>query len=212
MTAKLAIFDLDGTLIDAYRAIADSFNYAMRCLLLPEQDFLTIKKVVGMGDANLLKPFVPKASLGKAVALYRAHHKNSLGRKSKLMPGAEKLLANLKKEGVKLAVASNRPTEFSLIILRVLKIKKYFDYILCADKLKFGKPHPAMLNSILRKLKVKKEEAVYVGDMAIDAEAGRRAKIKTIIVLGGSSSKAEIKKSRPFKVMRNLASLESPLI
>ncbi len=198
---KLIIFDLDGTLIDAYAAINSSFNYAMRRLGLKPQSASTIRHSVGWGDANLLKPYMDKKDLNTAVSFYRKHHKLSLLTQSKLYPKVRLLLQQLKTQGYKLAVASNRPTKYSLILLKHLKINKFFDYLLCADKLKQGKPHPEILNKIIKKFAVKKCQALYVGDMAIDAQAGRRAKIKTIIVRGGSSTNLEIKKENPFKII-----------
>jgi len=55
---KLIIFDLDGTLVDAYPAIISSFNYTMQKLNYPVQDVLTIRRAVGWGDENLLRPFI----------------------------------------------------------------------------------------------------------------------------------------------------------
>lgn len=204
MAVKLAIFDLDGTLIDAYSAITDSFNYTMRKLGLLEKNALTIRKAVGWGDENLLRPYVSENSRALALAIYRKHHKIALLKKTCLLPYALQTLFFLKKKRIKMAVASNRPTQFSLLILRHFKIKSCFDYILCADKLRHGKPHPEILKKILKKMALSRNDSVYIGDMAIDAEAGRRAKIKTIIVLGGSSSKKEIIKEKPFKIVGSL--------
>ena len=75
---KLIIFDVDGTLIDAYQAIVLSFNFTMRQLRLPPKDFITIKKAVGWGDEKLLSPFVPKKQIQKALTIYRRHHQKSL--------------------------------------------------------------------------------------------------------------------------------------
>ena len=207
MKSGLLIFDLDGTIIDAYGAIAESFNFTMRKLGQSAQRATCIKRVVGHGDRNLLAPFVPKNVVNKALSVYRKHHQYSLLRKSKLLPYAKAILRSLDKEGVKLAIATNRPTKFSLILLKHLGIASYFDYVLCADKLTFRKPHPLILNTIIRKLKLNKQDTLYVGDMALDAETGRRAGIKTIIVLGGSSSIKEIKKENPFKIVKNLSYL-----
>lgn len=198
---KLIIFDLDGTLIDAYEAISISFNYTMRKLSLKPLGASTIRRAVGWGDKNLLKPFVPGKKLNCAVKLYRNHHKVNLLKHSSLYPHARFLLQFLKTKGYKLAIASNRPTKFSLILLKHLKIDKFFDYILCADKLKYGKPHPMILNRIVKNFALKKPQALYVGDMVIDAQAGHRAKIRTIIVTGGSSSMLEIKKEHPFRII-----------
>jgi phosphoglycolate phosphatase len=201
---KLVIFDLDGTLLDAYAAIINSFNHAMRRLGYSPQTDQAIRKAVGWGDANLLKPFVKKKDLPYALAIYRRHHKVALLKDSHLFPHAYKLLAHIRKNGYKLAVASNRPTRFSWILIRHLKLNKYFDYVLCADKLKHAKPHPEILNKIMRRLSVSPDQVVYVGDMAIDAQAGRRAKVKTVIVTTGSSSRREIQKEKPDFIIRRL--------
>jgi phosphoglycolate phosphatase len=204
---RLIIFDLDGTLLDAYGAIIESFNYAMRKVASPKRDSLTIRRAVGWGDENLLRPFVGKDVLRKALRIYRSHHKHSLIRQTHLFPGSEKLLSSLKAKGYKLAVASNRPTRFSRILIRHLKIDKYFDYMLCADKLKQGKPHPQILNAIRKRLKVRASETLYVGDMIIDIQAGRRAHVLTVAVATGSSTFLELKKEKPSYIIRSIAGL-----
>ncbi len=204
---KSVIFDLDGTLVDAYAAITASFNYAMRKLGYPAQGARVIRKSVGRGDINLFIPFVKKKDLCGAVSAYRRHHRFALLRGARLYHHSRAVLSYLKNKGYRLAVASNRPTSFSRIIIRHLKLVKYFDYMLCADKLKYGKPHPEILRRILDKFSLKKEEALYVGDMGVDAQAGRRAGIKTVIVTGGSSTKVEIKKEHPFLVIDNIKEL-----
>jgi len=204
---KLIIFDLDGTLIDAYPAITSSFNFTMRKLNYPAQSSLVIRRAVGWGDENLLRPFVKPRDLKKALLIYRNHHKLSLIRSSRLMAGVRILLVRLKDKGYKLAVASNRPTKFSLILLRHLNLRKYFSYMLCGDKLKYGKPHPEILNRIMRRFFLKPKQTLYVGDMVIDVQAGRRAKVKTVIVPTGSSSRAEIVKEEPFRIIAKIADL-----
>jgi phosphoglycolate phosphatase len=212
MRLKLVIFDLDGTLADAYPAIYRSFNYAMRTHGYPAQKQAVIRRAVGWGDANLLAPFVRGEDLQAAVSAYRRHHRRALAGGSRFLPGAKKALAQLKRRRLRLAIASNRPTAFSRILLRVLKIEKYFDYLLCADKLRQGKPHPEILRRILRHFRVKPPEAVFVGDMAIDARAGRRAGIRTVIVTTGSSSLREIKKERPWKILPSLSGLTEAIL
>lgn len=204
---RLVIFDLDGTLVDAYPAIISSFNYTMKRLRLPVQDALIIRRAVGWGDENLLRPFVKEKDLPLALSIYRKHHKPALLKESRLLPEADKVLTYLKKMGYTLAVASNRPSEFSGILIRHLKIKKYFKYVLCADKLKHIKPHPEIINIIMRKLAFKPKDTLYVGDMTIDAQAGRRAKVRTIIVTTGSSDKSEIKRERPYRIIGRISQL-----
>ena len=202
---SIVIFDLDGTLIDAYPAIIRSFNFTMKRLGVPVQDELTIRRAVGWGLVMLLEPFVDEALLDQAVSMYKEHHARALKKKTRLFPGARRLLRLLKNRGYKLAVASNRPTRFSLLLMRHLKIEKYFDYVLCADKVTKPKPHPDILLLILRKFGLKPEDAVYVGDMAIDIQAGKKAKIKTVVVPTGSSTHKELLRLKPYKVVANLS-------
>jgi phosphoglycolate phosphatase len=208
---KLIIFDLDGTLVDAYAAISESFNYVMRRLKLKPQSVNIIRRLVGWGDINLLKPYVPPSNLEHALTLYRTHHKYSLLKHAHLYPHVRRLLKRLKDKGYSLAVASNRPSKFSQILLKHLEIGVFFDYVLCADQSRHGKPHPEMLNTIVKRFAVKKAQALYVGDMVIDAQAGRRAKINTVIVTSGSSGKLEIKRERPFRVISTIGRLYSLL-
>lgn len=208
---KLIIFDLDGTLIDAYPAIISSFNYTMQKLGYSRKDYLTIRRAVGWGDENLLKPFIKKEDLKKALWIYRRHHRISLIKGSRLFPGVKILLGRLKDRGYKLAVASNRPTRFSWILIRHLRLDKYFDYVLCADRLNHIKPHPEILNKIMQRFLVRPEQTLYVGDMTIDAQAGRRAKVKTIIVTTGSNRKQEIEKEKTYRIIRSISQLQKIL-
>lgn len=204
---KLIIFDLDGTLVDAYPAIVGSFNYAMQKLGYPPRAGLVIRRAVGWGDENLLLPFIDSKDLKRALRIYRRHHRRALIQQSRIFTGVRALLRRLKIKGFNLAVASNRPTQFTLILMRHLGLDKYFDYILCADKLKRGKPDPAILKKIIQRFSVNSREAVYVGDMTIDAQAARRAKIRSVIVTTGSSGLTQIKKERPYRIIRRIREL-----
>ena len=204
---KLIIFDIDGTLVNSYPAIISSVNYTLKKLRLRKRSKTAIKRAVGWGDKALLLPFVGKKYVGRALEIYRGHHQRSLIEKSLFMPYAKRLLVYLKRQGYKLAIASNRPRKFSNILLKHLKIDSLFDYILCKDEIKFGKPHPSILKKIMQKLNTSSCETFYVGDMAIDVMTGRRAKVKTFAVATGSSSFSELKKERPDYLSRSLAKL-----
>ena len=208
---KLFIFDLDGTLADAYGAIADSFNFTMEKLKYPRQAFKVIRRAVGLGDIYLLKPFVAPKDLPLAIRIYRKRHGWSLRRYGRLMPGAKNVLHWLKKKNCLLAVASNRPTRFTHILLKGLKIEGFFDKILCADKLYFRKPHPLILNKLIKELRVLKENVFYVGDMVLDVETGKRAHVTTISVSTGSNTFVELKKAKPTYLLKDLSQFKNKL-
>lgn len=198
---SLVVFDLDGTLIDAYPAIYRSFNHTMRACGYPPQETQVICRAVGWGDANLLRPFVKPEDLPEALSVYRKHHAMSLLSGTKLFPGVRQLLSALKKRGYRLAVASNRPTRFSLIVLRHCGIRGFFDKVLCGDKVKKGKPDPEILRRIMAALRVPPARTVYTGDMFIDVQTARRAGCHPVAVVTGSSTRAELKKEKPEAIL-----------
>lgn len=198
---KLVIFDLDGTLVNAYPAVYRSINFAMKALGLPRIASHTVKRSVGWGDRHLLEKFVGPERSSKALAIYRRHHRQALRQGVTFLPGAKRLLDYLSANRYQLAVASNRPTRFSLIILRQLKIRDYFDYVLCGDKLKNPKPAPDIILRILDKLALPARQALYIGDMTIDIQTGHGAGVRTVAVTTGSCTRRELAKLKPYRVI-----------
>lgn len=201
---KLFIFDLDGTLADAYKAIEKSLNFTLQNLGLKKVSYEEAKRKVGRGDKVFMETFFPANAISKALLMYRAHHKKALKIHSKLRPYAKELLRTLKHKHKLIAIASNRPSVYTNLILKSLGIKKYFDIVLCADEIKSNKPDPKILKVILRKLKVKKSDAVFVGDMDIDLETAKRAKIDVVFIKGGSSHLRSVRKYKNKKVITSL--------
>ena len=140
---KLVIFDLDGTILDAYKAIQESLNFTLRSLGHPPVGAAGVRRAVGYGDINFIQRFVKEEEAENALKIYREHHKTALLKYSRTKPQARKILGYLKKRGYKLAVASNRPRKFSNILLRHLGLKKYFKVVLC------GKTDPLPPNKLI---------------------------------------------------------------
>ncbi|MFH1777756.1 MAG: HAD family hydrolase [Candidatus Omnitrophota bacterium] len=208
---KLIIFDLDGTLIDAYTAIHQSINYTMVRLGYPRRGYAAVKKAVGWGDRELLKGYVKNTDLKNALKIYREHHRLALLKYAKLLPDVKIVLSRLKRTKYKLAVASNRPQKFSRILLRHLSIGRYFDFVLCGDQLVHGKPHPEILYRIMKKFNIPPSQTLYLGDMTVDVIAGNSAGVRTIAVLGGSSSLKELKLKKPYRIIKNISFLKEIL-
>ena len=204
MKIKLVVFDLDGTLINAYPAVSRSVNYTVQHFGFAPISHQKIKRSVGWGDRHLLQSFIGDADLDAALKVYRRHHALALRKDTKLLSGALKILQYLQANGFKIAVASNRPTKFSLIAIRYLKIEKFFDYVLCGDKVKRPKPAPDILKAILKKFSLKATQALYVGDMQIDIKTGHGARVKTVAVATGSNTPKELAALKPLAVIKNV--------
>jgi phosphoglycolate phosphatase len=208
---KLVIFDIDGTLVDAYGAIAKSLNHALKKLGYPPVSVYRARRAVGFGDVEFIRRFFREGDVREAVEIYRRHHAMSLLRHSRVLRSTKRVLRLLKSRGCRLAIVSNRPDPFCGILLDHLDLEKYFDMILCARDKEEIKPSPKMLLRTMRRLGAKKSETLYVGDMTVDVKAGRNAGIKTVAIVGGSSSRAELERERPSKIIRDLKALPAIL-
>jgi len=201
---KIFIFDLDGTIIDAYDAIVESMNYTLQRLNYPAADALLITRSVGAGNDGLMRAFFREPDVPTAREVYRQHHKTHLTGRIRLLPGALDLLQSLKKQRKILAVASNRPADTALLLLETLEITGLFDRILTGEEVPRPKPAPDILLALLREFRCLPEEALYFGDMTIDGKTGAAAGVKTVLVATGSSTRQEIEAERPFLVIGSL--------
>ncbi|MFH1063273.1 MAG: HAD family hydrolase [Candidatus Omnitrophota bacterium] len=204
---KLFIFDLDGTLVDAYKAISASLNFCRGKFGYDHIDFEVIKSNIGHGDKNFIAEFFPRDQVDKALSMYRTHHKNSLRKYARLKPHAKMTLYNLRRRKKLLAIASNRPAAYTDIVVKALDIKKYFDFILCADEINSLKPAPKILFEVLKKLDIQTADAVYAGDMDVDMETALRAKMDAIFVAGGSSTIQEVKQYKNKLIVYSLTEI-----
>ncbi len=202
---KLVVFDIDGTLVDAYSAIADSVNHMLGCLGYPPRSLAAVKRSVGWGVDGLVRKFVPEAEAAMALDIFRRHHDARLRRNIRVLPGVKPLLRFLKRRGCVLAVASNRPAKFCKIILGTLGIDGYFTHVIGGDAVRRAKPYPDMLTRILKESGARASQAIFVGDMTVDIACGRAAGIFTLAVPTGSCTRAELKAARPDALIRRIS-------
>jgi len=207
---KAIIFDLDGTLVDAYPAVSQSVNSTLKALGFAPRSYAEIKRSVGGGDRRLMEHFVGEKLADQAIAIYRPHHAKALAQKGAvtLLPGVLSVLKFLKAKGYKLAIASNRPTRFTRIILKKLGIMPFFKEVLCADKSPKPKPYPDMIWTLAKKLGFDRLELLYVGDMTIDIKCAHAADVRVVAVATGSSSKKELKALKPWGFIDKMVGLK----
>jgi phosphoglycolate phosphatase-like HAD superfamily hydrolase len=95
----------------------------------------------------------------------------------------------------------------AVAIIRGLGVEDRFDAILGGDSVSDKKPHPALLNEVLRRYPVPVRRALMVGDGETDVEAGRRAGVVTCGVTYGLGNKKDLAAARPDFLIEDLTRL-----
>ena len=190
---RAVLFDFDGTLADSYAAITASVNHVLQHHGRPTLTEEKVRTLVGHGLQQLMNTILPGIDADAAAKLYREHHPTVMKSHTKLLPGVADGLAALKTAGVKLGVCSNKPAYFTRALLGMLGIDDNVDVVFGPDDVGAAKPDPTMVLKALEKLGVPKDEALYVGDMEVDIETGRRAEIETWVLPTGSHDEATLR-------------------
>ena len=169
---KLAIFDVDGTLVDSRASIFQAATEAARALGLPEPDYDRVRKIVGLSLPEALRALEPQLTdpeLDRFVEGFRQcfHRLYAEGHEEPLYPGATDLLRRLHRDGWRLSLATGQNRKG---VARNLAREGWGDLFVsshCAEDGP-GKPHPAMLHAALAATACEPHSAIMIGDTTHD--------------------------------------------
>jgi phosphoglycolate phosphatase len=198
------LFDLDGTLIDSYPAIAASVNHVRALHGLPPLSVAEVTRHVGRGAANLLRDTVHRGDLAANLEAYLAHHPSVLRSGTRLLPGVRETLLALKESGRKLGICSNKAVAFTRELLAMLGLAEALDVVLGPEDVARHKPAPDMLLEALARLRVEPRQALYVGDMTVDVETARAAGVTVWVVATGSDTAEALDRAGPDRRLAGL--------
>ncbi len=193
MKYEAILFDLDGTLTDTLSDLASSVNYAMREFGFPERTLEEVRCFVGNGVRRLIYSSVPENTDEKTaedcLGIFKEYYKNNSLVKTKPYDGIIPMLENLKKQGLKTAVVTNKMHEAAEDIVRIF-FGDLIDITLGQVDGVAQKPQPDGIYHVLEKLGASKEKAVYVGDSEVDCITAENAGIPCIGVTWGFRDKS----------------------
>ena len=193
----LMIFDLDGTLIESKWDIAQSVNFTLVELGLPERPTEEVFGFVGDGVKRLLRLAVGEGNQAKfdeALKIFRGHYLEHCLDRTSFYPGIEPMLQHFVQKDK--AIATNKSIEYTRVILNGLG-PQHFRYMVGGDN-GFGlKPEPGMLLHILEKTGASKERTVLVGDSTNDINGGHNAGIRVCAVGYGMGNRAKMEACQP---------------
>jgi phosphoglycolate phosphatase len=179
LSARLVVFDLDGTLVDSRRDLAESVNEILGqcgCPPLPED---AIGRMVGDGAATLVDRAFEAAACGKppdALVRFLTIYNGRLLRFTRPYPGIPDALTGLSAHA-ELAVLTNKPLHAAREILSGLGLAVHFraDRVIGGDGPFLRKPDPAGLLHLAASAAVRPHQTVLVGDSIIDWQTAHAA-------------------------------------
>jgi len=189
---RLVVFDLDGTLIDGYAAVGEALGYAMTRLGMRALEPARVRSMVGHGLERLLEQAVGPGLAAEGVRLFRQRYAEVAVPLTELMPGVPEVLAALEARGQVLAVASNKPPDFSRLILEAKGMARFFRTIAGPGPDTPAKPDPTMLARAMRDAGTDAAGTLVVGDMEVDSEFARAAGCAVVLIPRGSRSRQEL--------------------
>lgn len=182
----LAVFDLDGTLVNTILDLGNSVSYALRQYGFPTRTIEEYTNFVGNGTYMLIKRSVPKEffddegvcrSVHKAFSDYYALHYADFSRPYE---NIREVLGKLKNLGVKLCVLTNKPQRFAMDILHKFFPENTFDIIFGSRDGVPKKPDPTAENEIISLMNSDSQRTVHIGDSDVDVYTAHNAGVKCI--------------------------------
>lgn len=200
MPCKAILFDLDGTLLDTLEDIADATNRALVDNGFPSHPLDAYRYFVGDGIVNLMTRALPEGARDEGTlaacleALREAYHAN-WNVKTKPYDGIPEMLDEVTGRGLKMAVLSNKPQEFTKLCVDEQLSQWRFDPVFGMRDGIPRKPDPAGAMEIVRLLGVEPAECLYLGDTAIDMKTAVAAGMFPVGACWGFRPAAELLKN-----------------
>ena len=192
MPAPLAIFDLDGTLIDTAPDLIASLNHAIAPVGLAPYGVEDTKILVGRGVRVMIERAfehrdrsLDEDTFDACFERFSEHYRAGIPGESHPYPGIVAALDRLKSAGFDLAVCTNKRESFTMPLLDALDLTGYFTAITGGDTFAFRKPDPRHVLETIARASGDVANAVMVGDSSNDIDAGKGAGAATIAVTFG---------------------------
>jgi phosphoglycolate phosphatase len=189
----LMIFDFDGTLVSTGADLIQAINYTLNTLKLKKKQGKEILSFVGDGISKLMERALGENHIKyyeEAMSIFSEYYGQHLLDNTRLYPQAEEVLKKF--ENVTKAILTNKRYEFTLAIAQGLNIAKYFVEIIGADSTPFQKPDRRVIDYLLNKYSVAKENTLIIGDGINDITVAKNSGILSCAYLNGLGNRQDL--------------------
>ena len=196
MKYRNVIFDFDGTLADTAELTVETMHRTNRAMRLPDKSDAKCRAMIGYRleeIPSILWPDMPDLSELYATTFREIYKSAKEDFNVRTYTGVSDTLTTLKRDGIRMAVASSRSKVSLLDLCNELRIGDYFQIIVGGGDVKIGKPAPDPVNLVLATQGWDKDETLVVGDMSVDILMGKAAGTATCGVTYGNGSVADLR-------------------
>lgn len=186
------LFDLDGTLLNTIPDLTDGVNGMRMALGLPPLRQDIVSTYVGKGSEVLVRRALqdnlrPEESiepelLAQGMDLFYQYYHTVNGDKTVIYEGVLEGLRAFREQGVKMAVVTNKPEEFTEPLLVNTGLAAFFDHAVSGDTCERKKPDPMPLQHACQLLNSRPQDTLMIGDSLNDVQAARAADIAVVAV------------------------------
>lgn len=208
---KACIFDLDGTLVDSLRDLADATNHALHMQGYPTHETAQYRYFVGNGIPKLIERTLPVQARTPDIlahtrelfdAYYDVHRLDHTAPYAGILP----LLDRLREKGIPIAVVSNKADPFTKRIVSAL-FENRFQSVLGSRPNVPRKPNPATALETASILDIQPEHCLFIGDSGVDMQTAAAAGMTGIGVLWGFRDRKELLENGARKLIEQPAEL-----
>ncbi len=215
MTQRLAIWDMDGTVVDSREVIQTAMERAFAACDLPPPPYDATRRLVGLSLHEVCRQLAPADiapdRLERLVEAYKAafvQRRTEPDYVEPLYAGAVETLERLANEGWLLAVATGKARRGVEALFEMHPLRDYFDTVWCADDGP-GKPHPFMVMEAMRAVGADAARSVIIGDAVHDIAMGRSAGITAYGVAWGFGKADELHAAGAHEVHHSFETLNA---
>ena len=218
---RVAIFDLDGTLVDTAPDIIDALNRSLVDSGLAEVDDASGRSFIGGGARQLVKLGViadrgedaEDELIDRTFDRFLTYYGESSTDRSVIYPGVRDVLEQFAGDNLPMGVCTNKPHDISLVVLEALDLMRYFRTVIGGDALPVRKPQAGHILETAARTLPGYSQAIMIGDSATDVAAARNSKVPVVAVSYGYTNvpAVELGADAVIDHMRDLPAAIEPL-
>jgi phosphoglycolate phosphatase len=211
---RYIIWDVDGTVVDTRRAIAQSYLYALKHVGVEESDGTRVYPFVGRRSTLVFSEChgLSGEPLAAAIAAYQRYFEKEGIELCALYPGMGELLSVLRGRGARMSVASARSHRQLTMLFDRLRIGHAFDCVFATETDHKAADKPKLVGDCIAFMGASPQDCVMVGDRIYDIEGGQKAGTRAIGVTYGFGTREELHACAPEHIVDDVDALAALLL